>query len=219
MQINKILFIGLGGAGQRHLRMFKERLAKDTEFSAYRKTRTTPLLNADFSVANSGDVESHYGLKIFDSLEAALDNQPDLVVISTPSSLHLDVMVEAAKRGIGIFVEKPATHTLEGLTDLVALVREKNLPFFVSFQRRHHPQLKQVAKIVKSGQLGKIISAEFNVASYVPAWHAYEDHRELYACRKDLGGGVLLTEIHEIDLCCWYFGRPDAVFCRGGEFW
>ncbi len=218
MQINKILFVGLGGAGQRHARMFKSRLPKDTEFSAFRRTRTTPLLNADFSVAKDGDVESHYGFKIFDTLEAALNNKPDLLVISTPSSLHLDLMLEAAKRGIGVFVEKPATHTLQGLADFAALAREKKLPFFISFQRRHHPQLRRVAELMKSATLGKIISAEFNVASYVPAWHVYEDHKDLYACRKELGGGVLLTEIHEIDLCCWYFGRPDTVFCRGGNF-
>jgi predicted dehydrogenase len=56
------------------------------------------------------------------------------------------------------------------------------------------------------------------VSSYIPFWHPYEDFRELYACKKDLGGGVLLTEIHEFDLCIWYFGRPVSVTCLGGTY-
>jgi len=77
--------------------------------------------------------------------------------------------------------------------------------------------LSRVKKIISGNELGKIISVAINVSSYVPEWHPYEGFRELYACRKDLGGGVLLTESHEIDLCYWYFGRPLSLFCSGGN--
>jgi predicted dehydrogenase len=56
------------------------------------------------------------------------------------------------------------------------------------------------------------------VASYIPRWHPYENYLDLYACRKELGGGVLLTEIHEIDLAVWYFGMPKSVVCIGGTY-
>jgi predicted dehydrogenase len=59
--------------------------------------------------------------------------------------------------------------------------------------------------------------ASFTVFSDVTTWHGYEDWRTLYAVRKDLGGGVLLTEIHEIDLSYWFFGLPLAVHCTGGN--
>ena len=89
---------------------------------------------------------------------------------------------------------------------------------FISFQRRFHPYLSKIKELIETEKLGKIITANFNVGSYVPAWHPYEYFKELYACRSDLGGGVLLTEIHEIDLCYWYFGLPDYVYCAGGNY-
>jgi predicted dehydrogenase len=61
------------------------------------------------------------------------------------------------------------------------------------------------------------LAATFTVYSNVPSWHPYEDWRSLYAVRPDMGGGVLLTEIHEIDLANWFFGLPEAVFCSGGN--
>mgnify|MGYP001391631025 CR=1 FL=1 len=218
MKPEKVLFIGLGGAGQRHLRMFKAHLPEGTAFSAYRATGRTPVLNSDFSVAEGETLEDKYGLALFDSLDAALDDGPDLAVISNPTALHLEVMQQAAARGIGIFVEKPASHTFDGFDDLESEIREKELPFFVSFQRRFHPHLRRIKEMMETGALGEPLNAGFSVASYVPAWHPYEDFRQLYACRKELGGGVLLTEIHEIDLCCWYFGSPEGVACTGGNY-
>ena len=72
--------------------------------------------------------------------------------------------------------------------------------------------------MLEENRFGDILKVQFDVASYVPAWHPYEDFRELYACKADLGGGVLLTEIHEIDLTLWFFGLPKSVSCVGGNF-
>jgi len=216
--IKKILFIGLGGAGQRHLRFFKNLLADNVEFSAYRSTGRTPLLNPDFSVSTQSTLDQKYDLTMFNTFEEGLDNEPDLIVISTPSSLHYEAAMKAAERNINIFVEKPFSHNLDGFDDFEKCIYEKNLFFFVSFQRRFHPYLKKIKEIIEGGLLGKIITANFNVASYVPAWHPYEDYKQLYACKADLGGGVLLTEIHEFDLCYWYFGLPDYVNCIGGNY-
>ena len=217
-KINQIFFVGLGGAGQRHLRIFKDLLPANVEFSAFRSTGQTPLLNSDFSIDNENSIDKKYNLKLFNSLQDGLDNNPDLIVISTPSSLHFEVAKMAAERNINIFVEKPFSHNLDGFSDFENLVLEKDLYFFVSFQRRFHPYLKRIKGIIKSGLLGEIITANFNVASYVPAWHQYEDYKQLYACRAALGGGVLLTEIHELDLCYWYFGLPNYASCVGGNY-
>jgi predicted dehydrogenase len=204
------------GAGQRHLRILHD-LLPNAELLAYRKLKKTPLLNSNFTVDHGTSLENKYNLTLFDSLDKAFEEEPDLIVISTPSSLHMDTMIEAAKRGINVFVEKPVSHNLDNFDEFRSLVKEKNLAFFVSLQRRFHPLIKKAKNIIDSGSLGKIISAKFDVASYVPFWHKYEDFHELYACKKELGGGVLLTEIHEIDLCCWFFGIPKNLFCAGGQ--
>jgi predicted dehydrogenase len=215
----RILFIGLGGAGQRHLRLFKENLSDNkTEFIAYRKQKKTPPLNPDFSVNQEQSLEDMYGVIVFNSIKEALDTNPDLAVISTPSSMHLEYAQLCAEKGINIFVEKPLSNSLDGLSELKETVNKNKVGLQVGFQRRFHPHFQKTNEIIKSNKLGKITNAIFTVASYIPRWHPYEDYLDLYACRKDLGGGVLLTEIHEFDLCVWYFGKPESVTCVGGTY-
>ena len=211
-----VLFVGLGGAGQRHLRILRDRLPQ-ARFTAFRRTAQTPLLNADFSVG-SGDLAARYDLTVVPSLEDGLAARPDLVVISTPSALHLDPLLAAAAQGAGILVEKPWSHSLDGFAAFRRAVESSPAPFRLSFQRRHHPLLRRVKELLAAGKLGRIVSANFQVGSWVPSWHGYEDWRGLYAVRPELGGGVLLTEIHEIDLAGWYFGLPRRVFATGGNF-
>ncbi len=217
MTFKRILFIGLGGAGQRHLRIFRQLLPLNTVFSAYRRTATTPLLRADFSVDVQQSVETAYDLRVFDSMESAFADRPDLTVISTPTSCHLEPMTMAIEAGSSVFVEKPWAENLQGFPAFRDEVLSKNLAFHVSFQRRFHPQIAKAHRAVSSGAIGRPLAASFTVYSYVPAWHTYEDWRQLYAVRSDLGGGVLLTEIHELDLANWFLGMPEAVYCAGGN--
>ena len=189
----KILFIGLGGAGQRHLRLFKQNTPEGTQLIAYRSTSKTPTLNPDFTVNKSESLEGLYGVKMYESLNDALSASPDLAVISIPSSLHIDYAQLCAEKGINIFVEKPLSHSLQGFKKLKDAILSNNLFLQVGFQRRYHPHLKEVKKIIDNKELGSILTAAMTVSSYIPFWHPYEDFKDLYACRKELGGGVLLT--------------------------
>lgn len=211
----KILFIGLGGAGQRHLRILR-RLLPDTPFVAYRRTKATPLLAADFSVA-TGDLAAAHNVRMADSLEQAFAEKPDLTVISTPTAAHREPMLMALEAGSGVLVEKPWAENLEQFALFRDGMLERGLPFQISFQRRFHPYMVRTRQALAEGTIGRPLAAAFTVYSNVPAWHPYEDWRSLYAVRPDLGGGVLLTEIHEIDLAHWFFGLPQAVFCCGGN--
>ena len=114
MEIKKIFFVGLGGAGQRHLRIFNGLLPKETEFSAYRVTKKTPLLNSDFSPNSHATIEKEYDLRLFNTLEEGFDNKPDLVVISTPAALPYYTAKMAAEKNVDIFIEKPFSHNLDG---------------------------------------------------------------------------------------------------------
>jgi predicted dehydrogenase len=217
LKIKNVLFIGLGGAGQRHLRILKDILPKETSFSTFRKTAKTPLLNSDFTVNNHKDLIDTYSLKVFNSIESAFDSNPDLTVISTPTSLHRESIMLALKSGSAIIVEKPWGESLFNFDLFKQEILKKELPFLISFQRRYHPLISKTNDLIKSGKIGKPMVAIFTVFSDVTTWHTYEDWKNLYAVRKDLGGGVLLTEIHEIDLVYWFFGLPKSVYCIGGN--
>jgi predicted dehydrogenase len=68
-------------------------------------------------------------------------------------------------------------------------------------------------ELLNRGVIGKVISARVEAGQYLPDWHPGEDYRKGYAARKALGGGVILTLIHEIDYLSWFLGKPRAVFC------
>ena len=64
MNYKKILFIGLGGACQRHLRIFHDLLPSTTKFYAFRTKQTTPHLNSDFSVNRNSTLTAKYSLSV-----------------------------------------------------------------------------------------------------------------------------------------------------------
>jgi len=209
--IKKILFLGLGGAGQRHLRIFNTLLPSAKKI-AFRQFEKTPMLNPDFSVAVGQTLEKHYNLDIYRNLNSAYKEKPDLVVISLPSANLANAVVNAANHGCNIFVEKPAAINLQEAKKIKQVIEKNKVEFFVSFQRRFHPVIKELKSKIDSGFLGSIISISVEVGSNVPDWHPYENFLDLYACKRELGGGVLRTECHEMDLLNWIFGPAKRVF-------
>ena len=113
----KIMFLGLGGAGQRHLRVFRK-LLPSVEMFAWRAKGKTPFLEANFSVRPDLSLEDHYNIRVFGNIQEALSKSPDLCVIANPTSCHAPTAIEAAKRGIDIFVEKPGCQNLTEFRDL-----------------------------------------------------------------------------------------------------
>ena len=213
-----ILFLGLGGAGQRHLRILRERLPNVRMIGA-RRTGKTPVLNSDFTVKNGATLESEYDIELFKDVNEAYEQNPDLVVIATPTFNHAENIIKAAKHKANILVEKPGAMNIKQAHNVTSTIKDNNVGFFISYQRRFHPLVGRLRRVLDSNKIGKLMSVRVAVSSYVPDWHPYEDFHDLYACRPDLGGGVLKTETHEIDFIAWLFGIPRQIFstygCRG----
>ena len=213
-----ILFLGLGGAGQRHLRILRERLPNVRMIGA-RRTGNTPVLNSDFTVKNGATLESEYDIEFFKDVNEAYEQNPDLVVIATPTFDHAESIIKAANHKANILVEKPGAMNIKQAHNVTSTIKDNNVGFFISYQRRFHPLVGRLRRVLDSNKIGKLMSVRVAVSSYVPDWHPYEDFHDLYACRPDLGGGVLKTETHEIDFIAWLFGIPRQIFstygCRG----
>ena len=66
--------------------------------------------------------------------------------------------------------------------------------------------------ILSNNTLGKVMYVRGEFSEYLPDFHPYEDYRISYASKKNLGGGVLLTQIHELDLILSLFGKPKKIY-------
>ena len=207
---NTILFLGLGGAGQRHLRVINK-LIPNANYIAYRKIAKTPLLNKDFTINDSESIESKFNVTTYNDIDNAYNENPDLVIISNPTSLHSEAIIRAIEEGADVITEKPGSSSLSEAKSVKKVLENSKSKFLISYQRRFHPLTKELRKIIQENKLGNISGIDVSLKSNVKNWHPYEDYKELYACNSQLGGGVLLTESHEIDLILWIFGQPDKI--------
>ncbi len=213
----KVLFVGLGGAGQRLLRVFHKVTSGQTRNLAYRTLARAGVITPAFQWDQSGSLENQYGLTTFPSLDAALQENPDCAVIANPTSMHIETALTVTRAGCPFLMEKPLGHDWEGVDTLIELTREKKLVSMVGFQTRFHPCLRWLKDQLQKGRLGRIMGVWVKTASFLPDWHPYENFRELYAAQRELGGGVILTESHELDYLIWLLGMPRTVFAAGGN--
>jgi len=213
-----ILVVGLGAIGQRHARNFRSLLGSELRLSAYRVRGRTHVITSQLDADSSKNVETLLGIAAFDDLAAALRSKPDIAVIANPSGAHVDTALACARAGCHLFIEKPLAESLASVDELIDEVDRRRLVAMVGFQLRFHPSFERFRLIIASGELGNLLSVRATVGEYLPHWHRYEDYRESYAARADLGGGVVLTQVHEYDYLCALFGMPTKLFALGGHW-
>lgn len=216
----KILFIGLGSIGQRHLRCAK-RVFLGADFGAVRsKSGMGVVLDQNNCVLGEKDIATHYSLSEWSSIELALaEFVPDIVFVCNPSSCHFDAIRLALESDAFVFAEKPVVTNLadlEILRDLERATGKKRV--FVGFQTRYHPVCAKVRELLSDTSIiGDVISSRFVNAEYIGDWHPYENYALSYASRSDLGGGALLTQIHDFDLAHAFLGEVSLVAAIGGK--
>lgn len=199
----KILIAGFGSIGRRHFRNL--RALGEGDILLYRTGYST-LADDELS-----------GFPVETDLQAALAHQPQAVIVANPTALHLDVAIPAAQAGCHLFLEKPVSHSLARLDELQQAVQLTGVQVLIGFQFRFHPGLKKVRQILQSGVVGRPLSVRAHWGEYLPNWHPWEDYRQGYAARSDLGGGVVLTLSHPIDYLRWLFGEVAEVRSFAGR--
>ena len=201
----KVLFAGLGSIGQRHLRNLRQ-LAPAVHVVAYR-VRGQPI---------PPDLQGDWLVECDDLIEA-LDLNPVAAVVCNPTSLHLPVALTAARKGCHLLIEKPVSHSLNGLDELQAAVNARGVRVQVGFQFRFHPCLQAIKRWLVEGAIGHVVCAHTHWGEYLPDWHPWEDHRQAYSARADLGGGVILTLCHPFDYLRWLLGEVHSVSAAVGR--
>jgi len=213
----KILIAGLGSIGQRHLRNLRHVWGDNIEILAYRSIGRNIKISEDMTAQFDVDLEKAYNIKTFTDYTGALEQNPDAVFITCPTKLHIPMALVAAKHNCHLFIEKPLSDSIEGVEELIRIVEQKNLITLVGYQLRFHPCLKLVHQLIGEKKIGQILSVHSEFGEYLPDAHPYEDYREGYAARSDLGGGALVSLSHELDYSYWLFGMPQRLFALGGK--
>ena len=201
INMKKILVVGYGSIGKRHV----ENLLSISNLEVIVCTKRNDI----------GKLKKH--AKVYHSIKQCLEEKPDVGIIANETSLHVPTAIKLAKAGLDLFLEKPLSNSLKDVEKLRTIIKKKKLITQMGCNLRFHPCIKKIKSMIEQQKIGKIISAQVQTCSYLPDYHPWEDYRKGYAARKDLGGGVLLTQIHEIDYMYWLFQEVENVISISGK--
>jgi predicted dehydrogenase len=193
----RILIAGAGSIGRRHLGNLQS-LGEDDLLVL--RSHAVPVPGAET-------------VPVVTDLEQALAAKPDLVLVCTPAPDHLTVALAALEAGCHLFVEKPLSDSWEGVEELQARVRAAGRLGMAGFDLRFDPGLRRAAALIAGGALGRVMSVHAQVGQYLPDWRPDTDYRKGVTARSDLGGGVILELVHELDLVAWLAGPVTEVGC------
>jgi len=191
----KHLVIGGGSIGKRHLNNLYK--VGERDLYCYRRT-------------HSEDFETEFNCIVISSYEEVKLLKPDILYICTPTSLHHEGLFWAQNLGAHLFMEKPLTDNELIMHEMLQQWDNQHV-FFIGFVMRYHPLVKIIKEKLDKKVIGEVFSARFEFGSYLPNWHPWENYKEGYAAIKSLGGGVINTITHELDLILYLFGNPTSV--------
>ncbi len=199
----KVLFIGLGSIGTRHLK----------NLAAVARGRGIKL-QVDALRSSKRALAAEVEELLDNQFETAQDTAQfyDVVFITNPTNQHFETIKAFSGKAGAFFLEKPlfedAGYTLEGC----GLEGKKA---YVACPMRHSETFRQL-KAAAAGQ--KVYSARLICSSYLPEWRPNVDYREVYSAKKEMGGGVSIDLIHEWDYLIDLFGLPEVCYNLQGRY-
>lgn len=200
----RICVLGCGSIGLRHARNLLA--VGEGDVTGY-----------DPDPARRETIREELGMECCATLNEVWDRSPEAAFITAPTSLHVELALAAAEHGCNLFIEKPLSHTSEGLAELQAVVAERGLITMIGCNMRFHPGPAGVKSLLDQGRIGKVLFARLHTGSYLPSWRPSQDYRQSYSASRALGGGCLLDCVHEIDLARWYLGDVEEVACMASR--
>lgn len=184
----KLLLIGLGSIGQKHLSILSE--MEGLELAALRTSK--------------GLLKKEITIPTFYTVAEALAFQPDGVIVANPTAFHAETALPFLEAGCKVLIEKPIDETVEK----AAILKPYASQIRVAYCMRFHPLMHYLKNKFSEEPPFKV---GFKRSFYLPKWHPYADYTQEYTAQKKLGGGVIRTLSHELDLAIHWFGEPETM--------
>ena len=158
-----------------------------------------------------GRLSREYGAAAYSEFEKFLEHRPmEMVAIGSPSGLHAEQGIAAARRGLHVLTEKPIDIRVERADALIAAAAESGVTLGVFFQDRFKAGIVRAKEAIDAGRLGRPLLADARVKWFRPASY-YGDSKWRGTLRLDGGGALMNQAIHTVDLLLWIFGDVKSV--------
>ena len=196
----KALFIGVGSIGKRHIGNFYNECKKNGVIPEIHVLRR--------KIGDLGVI----GERVTKQITEIEDSYYDVVFITNPTNLHYDALLQCKGKTEWYFIEKPICDSCNYNLSYLG-INDTNA--YVAAPMRHTTLYKKLKEIVVSKN---VFSARVICSSYLPEWRKGVDYRQVYSAIKEMGGGVNLDLIHEIDYVYDLFGDPKQVYGVSGKY-
>ena len=215
----KILMIGLDGVGQRHARNLRMLLGESAVLLAFRVRKLANVVTPTLQLAPGRNVEEEYQIRSFDNLQKALAENPEIAVICNPSPICTFRPLWSALAQDAICLSRSRSRMVwKEWRSLSMRSRAEDASPWSAISFGFTRAFCACARFCSRRLLGNLLAVRATVGEYLPGSHSYEDYRQMYAARADLGGGVILSQIHEFDYLYALFGKPRRLYTVGGHF-
>jgi predicted dehydrogenase len=214
----KFLVIGLGSAGQRHLRVLNKFFGRNANIYVYRGNHKRGLISEDLNSENFSinPVKYYNAIEIYTIVEI-VEKTWDLVIIATPPNYHyfyIEKIIASSKR---ILIEKPLTVNATEALRVMNLAQINNVPILVGYQMTFHPFKVFIKNNINEIGEVKSCSTVFNEdLSLMNPFRSMESHY----LSKSTGGGVFLSLSHDLDFLLTIFNQTfaDDIFFTNTKF-
>ena len=182
----------------------------------------------DMEIVGIWDEDSHRGqpeadsrgVTFYHTLEdiLALDSV-DGVVINSPTSMHKEIIIAAAKAKKHIFTEKSLTITVEDATEVLTAVEDAGVRFMISLPSRTRPEILFAKKVIDQGLLGDITLMRARIAHMAALDRWFGGHTAWFGEEGRAGGGAFFDlGCHRVDIMRWFLGEPMTVVAQMQNF-
>jgi predicted dehydrogenase len=198
-----ICVIGSGRAGMIHARNFS-RGVKGARLVSLADPHAPTLQEAQREL----EVETGYA----DFTRALADSRVDAVVVVTPTSLHRDIVLKAARAGKHVLCEKPMAMDVRECDEMIAACDAAGVKLQIGFMRRYDDSFRAAKERVESGEIGEVVLVKSltHGPSVPQEW--------MYDIRKS-NGPLAEVNSHDIDAARWFVeSEIDEVYAIGGNF-
>ena len=185
-----ILIIGLGSVAFKHINAIRS-IEPDARIIALRSSRNAKSLDWVQDIYHVDDLQEN----------------PDFVLISNPTIMHSKTILDVCDLGVPLFIEKPPLHSLDTANEILKSIKVNNIQTYVAYNLRFHPCIEFLKNFLET-KFSDLNEVNVYCGSYLPEWRSNLDYRQIYSAHKNLGGGVHLDLIHELDYIYWLFGDP-----------
>lgn len=218
----KFLICGFGNIAQRHFRNLKK-LLPDCKIDIYTEAKDKYRIFDDrLNISFTNSLFEFYPIDtIFygsELDEAIYGKDYDAVFICTLPPKRIDIAIKCAMEGLNLFIEKPLSNNIDEVYKLQNIVEDKNLKCAMGFQMRFSPIIEEIKQMVDDNIFGDIYRIEVNHCNNIRKWTKGRDLNNFYALKEANAGGVLLSQIHEIDYLTYIFGKHYPIAAIYGNW-